>query len=85
VPKAPQAKVAGGASLEAAELGRRRVYVDAARGWRESPVYRREALPAGARVAGPAVINEMSATTVLLPGQSARVDEWGNLILEVAP
>ena len=69
----------------AAEQGRRKVYVDAARGWREVPVYRREALPSGARIDGPAVVNEMSATTVLLPGQSGRVDEWGNLILEVAP
>jgi N-methylhydantoinase A len=85
VPKAPQAKVAGGASLAGAETGHRPLYVDAARGWREACVYARGVLPAGARVPGPAVINEMSATTVLLPGQTGRVDEWGNLILEVAP
>ncbi len=84
VPKAPQAKVAGGASIADAETGRRRLYVDAARGWREVPVYARERLPAGARLPGPAVINEMSATTILLPGQAARVDDWGNVILEVA-
>ncbi|MBM3525821.1 MAG: hydantoinase/oxoprolinase family protein, partial [Alphaproteobacteria bacterium] len=44
VAKAPQAKIAGGPSLSAAEIGRRKIYVDAARGWREAPVYQRERL-----------------------------------------
>ncbi len=36
-------------------------------------------------VAGPAIIEEMSATTLLHPGQTAMLDAGGNLILIVAP
>jgi N-methylhydantoinase A len=84
VAKAPQSKLAGGSNLAAAEIGRRRIYVDGARGWREAGVYQRERLPIGLLIPGPAVINEMSATTILLPDQGACVDEYGNLILKVA-
>jgi hypothetical protein len=27
------------------------------------------------------VVSEMSATTLVLPGQTARIDRWGNLIV----
>jgi N-methylhydantoinase A len=69
-----------GASLEAAELGRRKFYVDAARGWREGAGLPARGAAGGGADRRPAVINEMSATTVLLPGSRRRVDEWGNLI-----
>ena len=84
VPKAPQGKIAGGASLAGAVIGRRRMYIDAARGWRETPVYQRERLPVGIDIPGPAAINEMSATTLFFPDQTARIDPWGNLIVGVA-
>jgi 5-oxoprolinase (ATP-hydrolysing) len=45
------------------------------------PLYRRADLPAGYRVAGPALIAEDNATTVVDPGWAARVDECANLIL----
>jgi N-methylhydantoinase A len=45
------------------------------------PVYERERLPPGARFEGPAVVEEVGATTVLLPDWTAAVDEWGNLRL----
>ena len=32
--------------------------------------------------AGPAIINEMSATSLILPGQTVHADRWGNLIVE---
>ncbi|MGH9392597.1 MAG: hypothetical protein ACRD1E_00365 [Terriglobales bacterium] len=44
--------------------------------------YLRERLRAGDRFRGPAVVTEYSATTVVPPGWRARVDGWGNLILE---
>jgi N-methylhydantoinase A len=50
--------------------------------WVESPVYRRSALPLGARFAGPAIVEEMGATTVVPPGWSGRVGELGELVLE---
>lgn len=56
----------------------RRVIFDAAI---DTPVYRREALLAGHRVDGPAIIDQLDCTTTLLPGQSARVDRFGNLLV----
>lgn len=47
------------------------------------PVYRRSLLPPGARIEGPAVIEEKTSTTVLYPGQNARVDEYLNIEVEL--
>ncbi len=49
---------------------------------REVPVLVRAELAGGQQVAGPCVIEEPAATTLVLPGQTARQDEAGNLILE---
>ncbi len=43
--------------------------------------YRREALGPGNRIAGPAIVTEFSATTVIPPNFSAVVDVYQNLIL----
>ena len=43
--------------------------------------YRREALHPGNRIAGPAIVTEFSATTVIPPNFSAVVDVYQNLIL----
>jgi N-methylhydantoinase A len=51
-------------------------------GWLPTPIYTRAALATDARLTGPAVIDEMSATTLLPPGWSLRLDAAGNLILE---
>ncbi|MDM9557600.1 MULTISPECIES: hydantoinase/oxoprolinase family protein [Bordetella] len=84
VPRAPLARVAGGRTLDEALKERRRVYFEAA-GWLDTPVYRRALLPPDTPVEGPAVIEEMSSTTVVLPGQQARADEYGNLIVNLHP
>jgi N-methylhydantoinase A len=47
------------------------------------PIYERASLGANAALDGPAIIEEMSATTVVTPGRSLRVDDWGNLVIEV--
>jgi len=49
--------------------------------WRDGALYDRSRLQPGHRVAGPAVIVELSATTYLPTGWSASVDPFGNLIL----
>jgi len=49
---------------------------------RPTPFYRRERLRAGDRFAGPAIVTEYSATTVVPPGWHARLDAGLNLILE---
>jgi N-methylhydantoinase A len=48
------------------------------------PVYAREELKSGNRFFGPAIVEQMDATTVVLPGMTARVDPYLNLILEMA-
>lgn len=45
-------------------------------------IYRREQLPAGRKLPGPAVVTEYSATTVVPPGMKFYVDRPGNLIVE---
>jgi N-methylhydantoinase A len=47
----------------------------------DCPVYQREKLDVGLIIAGPAVLDQFDCTTVLCPGQTARVDEWKNLIV----
>jgi N-methylhydantoinase A len=47
----------------------------------ECPAYQRERLDVGLTVAGPAILDQLDCTTVLYPGQTARVDEWKNLIV----
>jgi N-methylhydantoinase A len=47
----------------------------------DCPVYQREQLDVGLTVAGPAVLDQFDCTTVICPGQTARVDEWKNLIV----
>jgi N-methylhydantoinase A len=45
-------------------------------------IYERQRLAAGARLRGPAVIVEYSATTVVPPDFACKVDEHMNLVLE---
>ncbi|HEU5410291.1 MAG TPA: hydantoinase/oxoprolinase family protein [Candidatus Acidoferrales bacterium] len=70
------------ANARAALVGNRKVYF----GGRllATRIYDRARLRAGNRLQGPAIITEYSATTVLLPGWRARVDAYGNLMLEPA-
>jgi N-methylhydantoinase A len=48
----------------------------------EVPVFRRAALPPGATLEGPAIIEEKTSTLVVYPGQSARVDGYLNVEIE---
>ncbi|HEX2199304.1 MAG TPA: hydantoinase B/oxoprolinase family protein, partial [Burkholderiales bacterium] len=52
--------------------------------WHEAPLYRREDLGPGQRVAGPAVIAEANATTVIEPEWRAEVTALDHLVLERA-
>jgi len=58
------------------------VWLAETRGLVTCPVYDRERLGPGHRLTGPAVVEQMDATTVLLPGQTAIVDAFLNLIVE---
>lgn len=48
---------------------------------RPTPTFRREALLAGHRIEGPAIVDQLDSTTVLLPGQAALTDRYGNLLI----
>jgi N-methylhydantoinase A len=78
----PAAHFAGTVGAARATV-RRAVYFD--EGWLETPIYHRHGIPVGATLAGPAVIEEMSATTLVPPGTRATIDWLGNLLLETAP
>ena len=49
--------------------------------WRATPIYARASLAAGATIAGPAIVVEENATTVVEVGWRARVGADGSLIL----
>lgn len=83
VEKAPQERIPGGTSLAAAAVGSRPMYIDTRRGFAEATIYAREALPIGVPFQGPAIVNEMSATTLLFPGNVATVDPFGNIVVKV--
>ena len=68
-----------GASLSAADRGKRQVYVDGA--WHEAGIYDRMMLPVGTVVPGPAVLEQADATTFVEPDLEAVVDEFGNLLV----
>jgi N-methylhydantoinase A len=51
----------------------------------DTGVYDRGRLPVGGSLAGPAIIEESGATTVLPPGWTASPDAFGNLRLEYVP
>ena len=52
--------------------------------WIDTPVYARERLPLDAALDGPAILEQMDATTVLPPGDSLAGDPDGNLIITIA-
>jgi N-methylhydantoinase A len=51
------------------------------REWHTAGIYDRAQLRPGQVFAGPAIVNELSATTVIPPAHSAEVDGYGNLIV----
>jgi N-methylhydantoinase A len=51
--------------------------------WIETPIYQREQLPRGAEFDGPAIIEQLDATTVVEPQDRARVDSSGNIVIEI--
>jgi N-methylhydantoinase A len=67
-----------------AVTARRQVWLPEAGGFVDCPIYDRILLRAGNLIAGPAVVEQMDATTIVLPGMTARVEPYLNLILEAA-
>ena len=64
-----------------ARKGSRQVYFDASGGFVATPIYDRGLLGAGHRFDGPAIVEEMDSTTLVLPGYAVAVDRFGNLLV----
>ncbi|MBI3451268.1 MAG: hydantoinase/oxoprolinase family protein [Rhodospirillales bacterium] len=71
-----------GGSLASAQTGERPVWFDGKP--HATKIYDRLALPVGAIVKGPAILEQPDATTWVDPDLVARVDSFGNLIVERA-
>jgi N-methylhydantoinase A len=72
----PGARATG--TLADAQLGERRVYFGR---FMPTAIYERARLPLGARLEGPAIVEQSDTTTVIPPGVTALVDDVGNLRL----
>ncbi|MEM8664886.1 MAG: hydantoinase/oxoprolinase family protein, partial [Pseudomonadota bacterium] len=81
IPRLEMAGLSREGSLQEARVGTRCLYLDGSAGFVDAPVYRRDSLPPGEPFEGPAIIEEMSATTLVLAGQTAELDLFGNLIM----
>ncbi len=71
-----------GDSPRAARKGTRPVYYEG-RGFIKSPVYERDLLQPGNALKGPCMIEEIISSTVVIPGATAKVDVWGNVIIRM--
>ena len=78
----PALAPAPSASPDGARAGERPVYFDEAGGFVATPVYRRERLLAGHALEGPAIVEQMDSTAVILPGQRGTIDAHANLLIE---
>jgi 5-oxoprolinase (ATP-hydrolysing) len=68
------------AALDAARAAVVPMFADGA--WVDAPLYRRDALPEGAAIDGPAIVAESTATSVIEPGWRATMTERRDLVLE---
>ncbi len=50
--------------------------------WHKTAIYPRMELPVGAKIAGPAILEQPDTTILVEPGFAAQVDAFGNLIIE---
>ena len=70
-------------SLRDAQTAERLVSFDG--GWLPTPIYRRERMPRGAELLGPAIVEQLDTTAVVEPGDRATVDALANLVITVRP
>jgi N-methylhydantoinase A len=72
----------GPADPSDARTGRREIFVDARDGMAEADIYDFAKLRAGNEIAGPAVIHTPITTIVVQDRQSAKMDQFRNIIIE---
>ena len=69
-------------NIDRAILERRQVWFQET-GFVETPVYGRASIPLEAEFIGPAVVEQMDATTVIPPGAKVKNDRFGNLMVSI--
>jgi N-methylhydantoinase A len=69
-------------NLNDAKIDMRRVWFED--GWLSTPIFDRDRLPLNSEFLGPAILEQLDATTVIHPGDRAHVDALGNVIIHVA-
>jgi len=88
IPELRAQAIAGGGVVPASSalIGTREVVFEEAGRPRHfaTRCWRRAALAAGNRLEGPAIVEQMDSTTVIPPGLHARVDDYGNLVIELS-
>lgn len=75
-------QAAGDGDSARARKGTRALYDFDAKRYVDAPVYQRERLRPGDSIAGPAIVEQFDATTVIGAGQGAQVDGYGNLLID---
>jgi N-methylhydantoinase A len=84
IPKTPLASwPAGGRDSTPALKGTRQAYFAEAGGWVDTCIYEGNELRAGNRIAGPAIVEEVTTTIVICPHDVAEIDRLGNVVIEV--
>jgi N-methylhydantoinase A len=69
-----------GGSVDEAQKGSRQVFFKGE--WHETQIYARLALPVGAVITGPAILEQPDTTVLIEPGLVGRVDSFGNTLIE---
>ena len=82
-PELPRLATGAGRPGPDAQLGMRQVDFGAENGAVPTPVLDRANLRCGDVIDGPAVVDQLDATTLVPPNWTATVDEYGNLLIEV--
>lgn len=84
VPKTDlQIQSRGEHKLEEAYKNHRPLFFQESNDWVDTPVYNRDLLFEGHEIPGPAVIEEKITTIIVHPNWAAKVDRFGNIIMEV--
>jgi N-methylhydantoinase A len=79
LPQPKLSELTPGGNPRDAVTGRQAIHLHS--GVVEAPIYARDRLGAGTRIAGPAIITQLDATTLLLPRQTAEVHATGSLVV----
>lgn len=83
-PKPALSAVAGAEATGAAPHGWRDVFWPGSDQAVETAIYRGDQIGAGQVLQGPAIVEQDFTTVVIHPGQTATIDKYGNIVIEIA-